>query len=377
MIQIVLISQDERLFDFCQKLHNETLNVLCVSSVSKETEDFFCHVSLILFDFDLILSGYNDLLELVQKQSLGLPLALLVNETNAATVMQLYRYKSNDLIMLPCCTEYLHACINRILRRESSHNAYLDDKEELSSFICVSDAMKLFKQKLIAVAKNDLSVLIIGETGTGKSFIARLIHKLSSRKDKNFVEENVAAIQETLIEGELFGTKVGAYTGAISRIGLFEHANNGTLFLDEIACIKNAIQAKLLQVLETGVYRPVGSVEKKKSNVRLISATNLSLTLLKNSRVFRDDLYFRISGVQLHVPPLRSRKEDIYLLSKHFLEKVAKKSGIKKTLTPDAVRKLESHEWPGNVRELERCIECAYFMTSRLFITATDISFIL
>ncbi len=374
MIKVVLITLDESLRDFCRNLNGDKIEVMCVSPVSDEIGDFLFKGMIILFDFELIVNGCNTVAQRFQDGDyVFVP---LVRENRLAGALRTLQNKYEDIVVLPCCAEYLQACICKYEKRIFSLNDDSKENEILSSLIGISSEMASFKKKLISVAMNDLSVFIMGETGTGKSYIARLIHKLSPRCNKKFVEENVAAIQETLIEGELFGTKVGAYTGAVSRIGLFEYANNGTLFLDEIACIKNDIQAKLLQVLETGVYRPVGSVEKKTADVRLISATNLSIDLLKNSTIFRNDLYYRICGIQLSIPPLRQRKEDIYLLAKHFLNNATEKTGVTKKLSNDAIKKLESHCWPGNIRELERCIESAFFLSSNNVISGTDISFV-
>ncbi len=374
MLKVFLISNDGGLISFCNRLCKNYFDVTSFSPSTGELGDVKNQASVILLDFELIINGNNDIVDSLQLDECTL--IPLVREARMSTALKLLACNFEEIILLPCCIEYLQAQLLKFCVQDEIITNTPLEREVLASLIGSSREMISFKKKLLSVAKNDLSVLIIGETGTGKSFIARLIHMLSSRSEKKFVEENVAAIQETLVEGELFGTKVGAYTGAVSRIGLFEYAHNGTLFLDEIACIKNTIQTKLLQVLETGVFRPVGSVEEKKSNVRLISATNISLDLLKNHAIFRDDLYYRISGVQLVIPPLRSRKDDICLLAKYFLGKVASKTGIQKMLTKEAVLKLESHNWPGNVRELERCVECAYFMTSESVITGSDICFV-
>ncbi len=377
MIKILLVSNDNVLQNFCYQLREKHVSLTCFSSCSEEIKDAASHYSIVLLDFELVKSGRNDLLIQLQTVCGNVVILPLVNEESIVSAIRIFKYKYENLVALPCCIDYLYAQICKVTNEnKKSTEISSSDASKLSSLIGTSEVMLDFKQKLINVSKNTLSVLILGETGTGKSFIARLIHQLSPRHNEIFVEENIAAIQESLIEGELFGTKIGAYTGAVSRIGLFEHANNGTLFLDEIACIKKTTQAKLLQVLETGEYRPVGSVEKKSASVRLICATNQQLENLKNGKSFRTDLYFRISGVQLHIPPLRKRKEDIQLLAKYFLDRISQKEGVKKELSLSAIAKLESHYWPGNVRELERCIECAYCMTSREVITDSDIVFI-
>ncbi len=376
MIKVLLVSSDEELYSFCQRLQENHISVIRVSPFADNIGDFFCQASLVLFDFEILKNGYNTLTEQIYSSCAHSPLIPLVKEDNLSTALRIMRYKYEDIVQLPCCIEYLYMYVKRRIDQLETSLLSPTENKIMSLCIGISDEMLLFKKKLTMAAQNDLSVLLLGETGTGKSYIARLIHKLSARREKKFVEENIAAIQETLIEGELFGTKTGAYTGAVSRIGLFEHAHNGTLFLDEIGCIKNSMQAKLLQFLETGMYRPVGAVELKKSDVRLITATNLSLKRLKNSKHFRNDLYYRINGVQLHIPPLRKRKEDIFPLAEHFLENLNSKNNVKKELCDDSIAKLESHSWPGNIRELERCIECAFYMSSHSLISGRDINFV-
>ncbi len=376
MEKVLLISNDKKLHSFCQKLHSHHIYVMPVSPFSTEIGGFFCQASIVLLDFELIKNGHNVITEEVYSLCNAPQVIPLVKEDSMGMAMHLLHCSYEDIVALPCCVEFLYAHILRCIEQRELALENTIENDVVEACIGISDEMIAFKKKLVAVAKNELSVLILGETGTGKSFIARMIHQLSSRSNKKFVEENIAAIQETLIEGELFGTKLGAYTGAISRIGLFEHANGGTIFLDEIACIKNTIQAKLLQVLETGAYRPVGSVEMKTSDVRLICATNVPLEKLKDKDSFREDLYYRISGIQLHIPALRKRIEDILPLSRHFLKILIEKNGIQKELAFDAISKLEAHTWPGNIRELERCIECAYLMTPQTTISGRDITFV-
>ncbi len=377
MIKLLLISNDELLQNFCTGLNRGDTYIVCVPYfIERINESLMFQPSLVLLDFELIKSGNNQIYEDLFTLCDGTPIITLVKETSSVLATKVLRSSCESMINVPCCAEYFYSCISILLEKQSTDILEPEENEILSSIIGVSEEIRAFKKRIIAIAQNELSVLILGETGTGKSFVARIIHRLSARRERNFVEENIAAIQESLAEGELFGTKQGAYTGAISRIGLFEHAHKGTLFLDEIACAKSDIQAKLLQVLETGDFRPVGSVENKTTDVRLICATNASIDSLKNRDLFRDDLYYRISAVQLHIPPLRKRKEDICLLAQHFLDAISKKMGRKKELSAGAIVKLEAHSWPGNIRELERCVECAYCMTLSDVIVGDDIAFI-
>jgi transcriptional regulator with PAS, ATPase and Fis domain len=206
------------------------------------------------------------------------------------------------------------------------------------------------------VTDTSLPVVIEGESGTGKELVARAIHFHGSRKERAFVSENCAAIPETLLESALFGHVRGAFTGADRETrGLFAIANGGTLFLDEVAEMSPAMQGKLLRVLQDGEFHRVGAGERpEKVDVRVLVATNKSLTDMVENGKFRKDLFYRLSVVRLHLPPLRERREDIPLLLRHFLEKAAQQAGtVAKTIDPTALAKLCRYGWPGNVRELE------------------------
>jgi transcriptional regulator with PAS, ATPase and Fis domain len=211
------------------------------------------------------------------------------------------------------------------------------------------------------VAPTDSTILITGETGTGKELIARFIHHLSSRSDKPFVALNCGAIPETLLESELFGHKKGAFTDASSdKKGLFEEANDGTFFLDEIGELSLFTQVKLLRVIENQEIRPVGSNETKKINVRIIAATNKDLVEAVKDGRFREDLFFRINVIQVHIPPLRERKEDIPLLTAYFLHKYNRQLKKKVTdISEEAMTMLLNYNYPGNVRELENIVQHA------------------
>lgn len=208
------------------------------------------------------------------------------------------------------------------------------------------------------VCDSDATVLINGENGTGKELIARALHYNSRRKDKKFVVVNCGAFNENLLESELFGHMKGAFTGAIKdKKGLFEEADGGTLFLDEIGETSMSMQVKMLRMLQEGTFTPVGSTVTKRANVRVLAATNRDLQRMVKEGTFREDLYYRLKVINLTVPPLRERKEDIPVLADHFLNKFAKESGQKKVMDKSTLERLINHDWPGNVRELENEIE--------------------
>lgn len=245
-----------------------------------------------------------------------------------------------------------------IIRKRSFllENVY---KEKYKVIIGISPAIKRVFDTLELIERSESTVLIEGESGTGKELVAAAIHYNSSRKDKIFVIQNCSAFSDTLLNSELFGYEKGSFTGAVSeKKGLFEIADKGTLFLDEIGDMSVEIQARLLRVLEDGSFYRVGGTEQKKSNVRIIAATNKPLKELIKQGLFRKDLFYRINTIHLTIPPLRERKEDIPLLIAYFLDYyVSSCHGGKKDIHPDAKELLLSHPWPGNVRELKNLIE--------------------
>ncbi len=219
-------------------------------------------------------------------------------------------------------------------------------------------------------------MLITGESGTGKELVARLIHELSPRNTQPFVEVNCAAIPQELIESELFGHEKGSFTGAYERKkGKFELADRGTLFLDEIGDMSLLTQAKVLRVLETQEFQRVGGSKNIKVDVRIIAATNKNLPEEVKKGNFREDLYFRLNVIPIHIPPLRERKEDIPLLVEHFLKTISAEYGRpKKEIKEEALQILMEHDWPGNVRELKNAVERLIIMTPSQVITARDLS---
>ena len=239
----------------------------------------------------------------------------------------------------------------------------------------VSPAMQGIFEVIRRIAPTNISVLIEGPSGTGKELLARAIHRNSLRRDKPFKPVNCAGLTETLLESELFGHIKGAFTGAnTDRKGLFEIADKGTLFLDEIGDMPLTMQAKLLRVLEDGVVTPVGSNKATVVDVRVISATNHNLTKLIERNTFRQDLYFRIRGVNLVLPPLRERPEDIPILAEHFLREAVEDTGSKVTgITGAAMNILIGYEWPGNIRQLKNAIRTMVVMCDRPQIDVPDL----
>jgi two-component system response regulator AtoC len=247
-------------------------------------------------------------------------------------------------------------------------------ESHLGNLIGRSKAMRQLFEMIRLVADSQATVLLQGESGTGKELVARTIHNLSVRRDQPFVVVDCGSLPATLLESELFGHVKGAFTGAVSaKKGLFEEANGGTLFLDEVADTGAHFQSKLLRALQEGEVKPVGSSRSIKVNVRVISATNKDLTELTKTKVFREDLYYRLAVLPLVLPPLRERRDDIPLLIRYFMETASLRNGKPtREVTPDAVQALMDAAWPGNVRELQHMIERVVVTTPGPQLTLKD-----
>ena len=285
--------------------------------------------------------------------------------------------------------EFLEAFANQAaIAIENAHlyealkeeNLYLRKTVEarygFENIIGSSPALEKVLERAARVADSDVPVVIQGESGTGKELVARALHYNSSRRERRFLSENVAALPETLLESELFGHVKGAFTGAEQdKQGLFEVADGGTLFLDEVGEMSLALQSKLLRVLQDGEIRPVGGNRSRKVDVRILAATNRDLKAMVAEKKFREDLFYRLNVVTLTLPPLRQRKEDLPLLVEHFLEKIARQKGTRPLrIDPTVLALLVRHHWPGNVRELENTISRLSLFASGPLITLSDLA---
>lgn len=255
----------------------------------------------------------------------------------------------------------LYKAIEKVqLQKKVQHlEKRISDKYSFDTIIGKSKALEQVIELAKKVAKTDSTVLLTGETGTGKEVFAQAIHENSTRAGKSFVALNCSTFGKEILESELFGHKQGAFTGALKdKKGFIEEANGGTLFLDEIGEMPIDLQAKLLRVLETNQYIPVGDTLPKKSNFRLIAATNKDLKTESDNHTFRSDLYFRLNIFEIHIPPLRERVKDIAPLTAYFVKQFSEKTNKKELqITSDFTNKLEAYQWPGNVRELKNVIE--------------------
>lgn len=291
------------------------------------------------------------------------------------------RLGAADFIAKPFEVEQVRAIARRVHQRlqlqhqVSDLQLQLDGRHTAGAILGISRPMRQLSQQMIRMARAPADLLIRGESGSGKELIARELHRLGTRPGGPFIAVNTAAIPESLTESELFGHRKGAFTGADrDRTGVFEQAHGGTLFLDEIGDMPLPAQVKILRVLQERVVQPVGSSQPMRVDVRIVSATHQNLEEAVAAGRFRQDLYFRLKGIELQVPPLRSRCEDILLLANYFLERAVQQTDSSACeFTPDAIDAMLAHPWPGNVRELEYAVLSATAMRNGDQITPLDL----
>lgn len=307
------------------------------------------------------------LVEQIRSEDRKIPIILITRYSSEANAIAALKAGINDYFKEPFSYEELVASIKRNLvyfsqQSLSEHNEGVKDQRNDKSIIGESKVIQEIKSYIQKVAILDSTVLITGETGTGKELAAALIHKKSLRNNKELVSINCTALPESLIESELFGYERGAFTGAItSKKGHFELARGGTLFLDEIGDMNFYSQAKILRAIEKKEIYRLGGKSGITLNVRLIAATNRELECLVKEGKFREDLFYRLNVARVHLPPLRERKEDIPILIQHFIHDLNNRFGHEVTgFTDEAMCLLLNHSWPGNIRELKNCVETAF-----------------
>lgn len=336
---------------------------------------------IILLDMKMTRMGGLTALSLLLQAGYEIPVIVLTAFSSVESAVEAMKKGAYDYISKPVDIEELKLLIERALsfRSLSEENRQLKTrlKQEFSftNIIGKSPAMQRMFEKLTMVAPTDATVLITGESGTGKELIANALHQHSQRRDLPFVKLNCAALQENLLESELFGHEAGAFTGASGRRkGRFELANKGTLFLDEIGDMSLQTQAKILRVIQEGEFERLGGSETISVDVRLLAATHKNLEEMIEASTFRQDLYFRLSVVPVDIPPLRERATDIPELSNYFLSRFAEKNRKDiKDFHPEALNLLMQYEWPGNIRELENTIERAVILCPGEQVTPHDL----
>ena len=338
-------------------------------------------IDLLLTDLRL---GGEDGMALIEKvlQRARPPICILMTAYGSiATAVEAMRKGAYDFVTKPINLDELGMKIRRAIngQRLEQENQELKQQVEqrfgLENLIGESPAMHRILDTIRQVAPTRATVLILGESGTGKELIARAIHNLSNRNKTRFVAFNCSAFSPQLVESELFGHEKGAFTGASERrIGRIEQAAGGTLFLDEIGEIDGNVQVKLLRALDPGVFERVGGNQTIKTDIRLIAATNRDLASLVSEKKFREDLYYRLNVVQIRVPPLKERKEDIPLLANAFLKEISQRDNKTfRPLSPEAMEALLRYDWPGNIRELKGAIDSGVTLATGPQITLQDL----
>lgn len=382
--QIVLISSNNVVIDFCRTVFEQHFILHVLSSINEITSGMSALFPVMLVD--CVYDGRGKIQFEVNKLKLFRNDILLLGNKLPFDFNELHEYVPNvQFVLFPCDDDFLISIVSEkiskwtpsfevttLYDKKSTGAKYVDTKlhEDVKGFeklIGKSETLYQAKAKLATVATKDVTLLLLGESGTGKSVAAELVHANSNRRNNVFKSINMASIPEGLAESTLFGSVKGAFTGAVNRHGIFAEADGGTLFMDEIGDLPLALQAKLLTVLDNGKFYSVGSDKETTVDVRIICATNADLETLVREKKFRKDLYYRITRVAVTLPPLRKHPEDIKMIAEKFLKKFAKR------ISDDAVKKLESHMWHGNVRELEGCLEAACVFCEGDTLKADDI----
>ncbi|AEE17660.1 sigma 54-interacting transcriptional regulator [Treponema brennaborense] len=352
---VFLYSCDRRIRDLCRQC-----GLFCSFYYYSDFDVFCAEImtvppALILIDYALAATVGPESIARFCSCAGAVPVFFLSFEDCSQFTRWFSRLGVQEVITLPCRPAYLAAKLNPLLERlQQSVGEWSKtlgfNESEFSDIIGTTPEMYRLKYLLARFARTDTPLLLSGESGTGKTYIAERIHNVSLRSGNSFHAVNMASIPAQLAEAELFGTAAGAFTDAVSRNGYFAYAERGTLLLDEIGELPVPVQPKLLHVLENNTYYRVGSPVKQQCNVRFLFATNADLQKQIKCRRFREDLYYRIAVIPVLIPPLRERKPDIPVLAEHFLVP------YRKTLSAAGLRKLCDYNWPGNIRELKNCL---------------------
>ncbi|MDR2184523.1 MAG: sigma-54 dependent transcriptional regulator [Treponema sp.] len=338
-------------------------------------------IDLVITDLRMPGLSGEEFLRRISAETPGIPVIILTGHGTVENAVEAMRNGAYDFLTKPVNLDRLSLLVKRALANRElvlKHRRLeeeLEHKKQFRTIIGTSAPMRRIFDTISRAAPAKASILITGESGVGKELVADAIHELSPRKDKPLVKVHCAAIPDTLIESELFGHEKGAFTGAVSRRrGRFELANEGTLFLDEIGEIDQNIQIKLLRALQEKKFERVGGEETLEVDVRIVAATNKDLKAEIERGAFREDLYFRLNVVNIHVPPLRERKDDIPLLVASFLREFSLENGKTLEGIDEKARScLYAYDWPGNIRELRNCMENAVVMSKGPVITEGDL----
>jgi two-component system response regulator PilR (NtrC family) len=370
---LALIIDDEP--DLCRLLEI-TLNQMDIQAISVHTINE-AKRAIKKYQFDLCLTDMRlpdgnglDWIAYFQKEFSQIPIAMITAHGNIETAIQALKLGAFDFISKPINLVHFRNTIQEALKTKTALTQITD-----GGLIGQSPAIQTLRENITKVIRSQAPVHISGPTGAGKELVARIIHQSGARRDGPFVPVNCGAIPQELMESEFFGHIKGSFTGAThDKMGFFQTANKGTLFLDEVADLPLSMQVKLLRAVQEKAIRPVGSPHEIEVDVRILSATHKNLQALVAQNLFRQDLYYRINVIELKVPSLRERQEDIPLLTQHFLNKLCQQSGITiPSLSSEAQDALNQYPFPGNVRELENILERAIVLSSGKTIECSDL----
>jgi len=377
-VRLLVLEDDPSLSEIlCESLRDRGHAPVPAPSVAEalqllERSDF----EVALLDLMLPDGSGLDVLRRIVEEALPTEVIVLTGYATVETALQAMKLGAYDYQTKPARIDELEVVVEKAaekarLRQENAAlRVRLERQEPVPGLITQNARMRELLATVERVASTDLPVLIVGETGTGKELVARALHQRSTRRPHPFVAINCGAVPETLIESELFGYEKGAFTGAVARkLGLFEVADRGVLFLDEVGDISAQMQVKILRALETKEFYRVGGMRAVRSDVRVVAATNKDLEREIEAGRFRQDLYYRLNGLTLLLPPLRDRPDDMALLASHFLARFAPG----KTLSRRALEALQAHSWPGNVRELQMAMQRAAALCPQETVEAEDL----
>jgi two-component system, NtrC family, nitrogen regulation response regulator NtrX len=381
MARILVVDDEEGIRRILRQVLEYEGHEVAMASGGGEALNGFQHARPDLTLLDVKMSRMDGLEVLAQMRAIdGAAVVIMISgHGSIETAVEATRRGAYDFLEKPLDTDRLLVSIRNALQHRGLTKENLRLRSEVEShyeIVGTSFAIRALVERIEKVAPTDARVLITGENGTGKELVARAIHRLSAREKSPFVEVNCAAIPSELIESELFGHRKGSFTGAHeNRTGKFEQADSGTLFLDEIGDMSLAAQAKVLRALQDGFITRVGGDSAIKVNVRVIAATNKKLEEEIDRGRFREDLFFRLNVVPIHVPPLRERREDIPMLVRHFAKQASDEQKLpEREYTDDALDRLSRLDWPGNVRELRNTVERLLILARGARIDAADVT---
>ena len=379
---ILVIDDELQMLENCRRVFSLWGHTVHTSQDSSNIAELVVQHQPDLVFTDLKMPGLDGIavLEHVRRVAPDVPVIVITGYATVESAVEAVKKGAFDYIRKPFTMDLLKVVTDRALekRRLTRENAALRSQimhgAGLGKLIGISQPIREVFELIQRVAPLDANIVVTGESGTGKELVARAIHHHSRRRENRFVPIDCASLPETLLESELFGHQKGAFTGAIAeKAGLLEFANGGTLFLDEVSELTSSIQSKLLRALQERVFRRVGGHDLIETDIRLIAATNVDLAQRVQSKQFREDLFYRLNVINIVLPPLRDRREDIPLLARHFIDRfgptrVPPIHGV----TPEAVLMLQTYSWPGNVRELQNAIERAVALTEGEYLDAGD-----